>query len=82
MVNSDKGITNLQMLDASMPAMIRTSGQMWNQTKTTRHVLIPIVVIWRLEATIDFCKERRFDPTRKCSKRRFDGTKSRRIRIT
>ncbi len=35
MVNSDKGITNLHVpsdviVDASMPAMIRTSGQMWN----------------------------------------------------
>jgi isocitrate dehydrogenase len=37
MVNSDKGITNLHVpsdviIDASMPAMIRTSGQMWNKT--------------------------------------------------
>ncbi len=36
MVNSDKGITNLHVpsdviIDASMPAMIRTSGQMWNK---------------------------------------------------
>ncbi|MGY4385557.1 isocitrate dehydrogenase [Pedobacter sp. UYP24] len=36
MVNSDKGITNLHVpsdviVDASMPAMIRTSGQMWNK---------------------------------------------------
>ena len=35
MVNSDRGITNLHVpsdviIDASMPAMIRTSGQMWN----------------------------------------------------
>jgi len=35
MVNSDKGITNLHVpsdviIDASMPAMIRNSGQMWN----------------------------------------------------
>ena len=35
MVDSDKGITNLHVpsdviVDASMPAMIRTSGQMWN----------------------------------------------------
>ena len=35
MVNSDKGITNLHVpsdviIDASMPAMIRTSGHMWN----------------------------------------------------
>lgn len=36
MVNSDEGITNLHVpsdviIDASMPAMIRTSGQMWNK---------------------------------------------------
>lgn len=36
MVNSDRGITNLHVpsdviVDASMPAMIRTSGQMWNK---------------------------------------------------
>src|SRR5690606_8846522 len=36
MVNSDKGISNLHVpsdviVDASMPAMIRTSGQMWNK---------------------------------------------------
>ena len=36
MVNSDKGITNLHVpsdviIDASMPAMIRTSGMMWNK---------------------------------------------------
>ncbi len=43
MVNSDKGITNLHVpsdviVDASMPAMIRTSGQMWNKDdKTTGH---------------------------------------------
>jgi isocitrate dehydrogenase len=35
MVNSDKGITNLHVpsdviVDASMPAMIRDSGKMWN----------------------------------------------------
>ena len=37
MVNSDKGITNLHVpsdviIDASMPAMIRTSGKMWGLT--------------------------------------------------
>ena len=43
MVNSDKGITNLHVpsdviIDASMPAMIRTSGQMWNADgKSTRY---------------------------------------------
>ena len=38
MVNSDKGITNLHVpsdviIDASMPAMIRNSGQMWGLTE-------------------------------------------------
>ena len=43
MVDSDRGITNLHVpsdviIDASMPAMIRTSGQMWNKRrKITRH---------------------------------------------
>jgi isocitrate dehydrogenase len=41
MVNSDKGITNLHVpsdviVDASMPAMIRTSGQMWNADGKSR----------------------------------------------
>ena len=41
MVNSDKGITNLHVpsdviIDASMPAMIRTSGQMWNKDGKTQ----------------------------------------------
>ena len=44
MVDSDKGITNLHVpsdviVDASMPAMIRTSGHMWNREGTE-----PIVV--------------------------------------
>lgn len=39
MVDSDKGITNLHVpsdviIDASMPAMIRTSGHMWGPTAT------------------------------------------------
>ena len=43
MVNSDKGITNLHVpsdviIDASMPAMIRTSGRMWNaKRRCARH---------------------------------------------
>ena len=41
MVNSDKGITNLHVpsdviIDASMPAMIRTSGQMWNKEGSSK----------------------------------------------
>jgi isocitrate dehydrogenase len=51
MVNSDKGITNLHVpsdviVDASMPAMIRTSGQMWNSDNKLQDTiaLIPIAV--------------------------------------
>ena len=41
MVNSDKGITNLHVpsdviIDASMPAMLRTSGCMWNTEGKTQ----------------------------------------------
>ena len=44
MVNSDKGITNLHVpsdviVDASMPAMIRTSGQMWNKDRKQQDTL-------------------------------------------
>lgn len=44
MVNSDKGITNLHVpsdviVDASMPAMIRTSGQMWNKDGKSQDTL-------------------------------------------
>jgi len=71
MVNSDKGITNLHVpsdviVDASMPAMIRTSGQMWdaagNQQDTK--ALIPDRSYAGLyQATIDFCKKNgAFDP--------------------
>ncbi len=72
MVNSDKGISNLNVpndviIDASMPAMIRTSGQMWNKegkgqdTKAT----IPDSSYARIyQSVIDFCKENgAFDPT-------------------
>ena len=42
MVDSDKGITNLHVpsdviIDASMPAMIRNSGQMWDKTIERRY---------------------------------------------
>ncbi len=71
MVNSDKGITNLHVpsdviIDASMPAMIRTSGQMWDKDGKTRdtNAVIPdssYAAIY--QATIDFCKEHgAFDP--------------------
>ncbi|GAA4953069.1 NADP-dependent isocitrate dehydrogenase [Algibacter agarivorans] len=72
MVNSDKGITNLHVpsdviIDASMPAMIRTSGRMWNaegQLQDTKAVIPDSSYAGIYAATIDFCKEHgAFDPT-------------------
>ncbi len=72
MVNSDKGITNLHVpsdviVDASMPAMIRTSGQMWNaadETQDTKAVIPDSSYAGIYQATIDFCKKHgAFDPT-------------------
>ncbi|WP_394748514.1 NADP-dependent isocitrate dehydrogenase [Spongiimicrobium salis] len=72
MVNSDKGITNLHVpsdviIDASMPAMIRNSGQMWNaagNTQDTKAVIPDSSYAGIYEATINFCKEHgAFDPT-------------------
>ena len=72
MVNSDKGITNLHVpsdviIDASMPAMIRTSGQMWDangEQQDTKAVIPDSSYAGIYEATIDFCKENgAFDPT-------------------
>jgi isocitrate dehydrogenase len=72
MVNSDKGITNLHVpsdviIDASMPAMIRNSGQMWNKdgnSQDTKAVIPDSSYAPLYEATIDFCKEHgAFDPT-------------------
>ena len=72
MVDSDKGITNLHVpsdviIDASMPAMIRTSGQMWNkdgQQQDTKAVIPDSSYASLYQATIDFCKENgAFDPT-------------------
>jgi len=72
MVNSDKGITNLHVpsdviIDASMPAMIRTSGQMWNKNgklQDTKAVIPDSSYAGIYQATIDFCKENgAFDPT-------------------
>ena len=65
MVNSDKGITNLHVpsdviIDASMPAMIRTSGQMWNaegNAQDTKAVIPDRCYAGIYQATIDFCKE-------------------------
>ncbi|MFZ9955576.1 MAG: NADP-dependent isocitrate dehydrogenase [Flavobacteriales bacterium] len=65
MVNSDKGITNLHVpsdviVDASMPAMIRTSGQMWNaagKAQDTKAVIPDRCYAGVYQATIDFCKK-------------------------
>ncbi|WP_417213821.1 NADP-dependent isocitrate dehydrogenase [Bizionia sp.] len=72
MVNSDKGITNLHIpsdviIDASMPAMIRTSGKMWNKNgelQDTKAVIPDSSYAGIYSATIAFCKEHgAFDPT-------------------
>jgi len=72
MVNSDKGITNLHVpsdviIDASMPAMIRTSGQMWNadgNLQDTKAVIPDSSYAGIYQTTIDFCKKHgAFDPT-------------------
>jgi isocitrate dehydrogenase len=72
MVNSHKGITNLHVpsdviIDASMPAMIRTSGQMWNkddETEDTKAVIPDSSYAGVYQEVIDFCKKHgAFDPT-------------------
>lgn len=72
MVNSDKGISNLHVpsdviIDASMPAMIRTSGQMWNKEgkqQDTKAVIPDSSYADVYQETIQFCKEHgAFDPT-------------------
>ncbi len=72
MVDSDNGITNLHVpsdviIDASMPAMIRTSGKMWNSegnTQDTKAVIPDSSYAPIYQATIDFCKQNgAFDPT-------------------
>jgi isocitrate dehydrogenase len=71
MVNSDKGISNLNVpsdviIDASMPAMIRTSGQMWNrdgELQDTKAVIPDNSYADLYQVVIDFCKENgAFDP--------------------
>ena len=71
MVNSDKGITNLHVpsdiiIDASMPAMIRNSGKMWNASgnlQDTKAIIPDSSYSGIYQATIDFCKEHgAFDP--------------------
>lgn len=71
MVNSDKGITNLHVpsdviVDASMPAMIRNGGQMWNkdgQPQDTKAVIPDSSYAGVYEEVIKFCKKNgAFDP--------------------
>ncbi|MEH8019266.1 NADP-dependent isocitrate dehydrogenase [Rheinheimera muenzenbergensis] len=71
MVNSDKGITNLHVpsdviIDASMPAMIRSSGQMWGpdgKLKDTKALIPDRCYAGVYQETIDFCKKNgAFDP--------------------
>ena len=72
MVDSDRGITNLHVpsdviVDASMPAMIRSSGQMWGpdgKQKDTKAVIPDRCYSGVYQAVIEFCKEHgAFDPT-------------------
>ncbi|WP_416867383.1 MAG: NADP-dependent isocitrate dehydrogenase [Imperialibacter sp.] len=64
MVNSDKGITNLHVpsdviIDASMPAAIRTSGRMWGpdgKSKDTKFVIPDRAYAGVYEAVIEDCK--------------------------
>jgi len=65
MVDSDKGITNLHVpsdviIDASMPAAIRTSGKMWGpdgQLHDTKSIIPDRCYAGIYQATIDFCKQ-------------------------
>jgi len=72
MVNSDKGITNLHVpsdviIDASMPAAIRNSGQMWGadgKLHDTKFVIPDSSYAGVYKEAIDFCKKHgAFDPT-------------------
>ncbi len=72
MVDSDKGITNLHVpsdviVDASMPAMLRSSGKMWGTDgtlKDTKAMIPDRCYAGIYQAVIDFCKEHgAFDPT-------------------
>lgn len=72
MVDSDRGITNLHVpsdviIDASIPAMIRNSGQMWDKdgkVQDTIAIIPDSSYAGVYQATIDFCKKHgAFDPT-------------------
>ena len=73
MVDSDKGISNLHVpsdviVDASMPAMIRNSGKMWNmdgELMDTKAVIPESTYAYIYQEVIDFCKENgALDPTK------------------
>ncbi|WP_206486567.1 NADP-dependent isocitrate dehydrogenase [Thalassotalea sp. G2M2-11] len=72
MVDSDKGITNLHVpsdviIDASMPAALRASGQMWGpdgKQKDTKFMIPDRNYAGVFSAVVDFCRENgAFDPT-------------------
>ncbi|MEL6253597.1 MAG: NADP-dependent isocitrate dehydrogenase [Bacteroidota bacterium] len=72
MVNSDKGITNLHVpsdviIDASMPAMIRNSGQLWDSngdTQDTKAIIPDSSYADLYQQTVAFCRDNgAFDPT-------------------
>jgi isocitrate dehydrogenase len=72
MVDSNRGITNLHVpsdviVDASMPAMIRSSGRMWNKEgkqQDTKALIPDRCYAGIYQKTIEFCKEHgAFDPT-------------------
>ncbi|MEM7645540.1 MAG: NADP-dependent isocitrate dehydrogenase [Pseudomonadota bacterium] len=72
MVDSDKGITNLHVpsdviIDASMPAAIRSSGQMWNkdgQLQDMKAIIPDRCYAGIYQKTIEFCKQHgAFDPS-------------------
>ena len=72
MVDSDRGITNLHVpsdiiIDASMPAALRSSGQMWGpdgKQKDTKFTIPDRCYAGVYQAVVDFCRENgAFDPT-------------------
>ena len=79
MVNSDKGITNLHVpsdviVDASMPAMIRTSGQMWNaagEPQDTKAVIPDSSYAGVYQTVIDDCT-----PTARSTRRRWAASRT------
>ena len=88
MVDSDKGITNLHVpsdviIDASMPAALRTSGQMWGPDGNLRDMKAVIpdrCYAGVYQEVIDFCKNKwgiRSSNDGQCAECRFDGAESR-----